>query len=57
MLVPARLVVLGQSKGLNRIARLGVMIHGVLTPKTLLLGSGGSNGSGINAGPEDARQK
>jgi hypothetical protein len=30
LLVPTRLVVLGQSKGLNRIARLGVMIYGVV---------------------------
>ena len=57
LLVPTRLVVLGQLKGLNRIARLGVMIYGVLTPQTLPLGSGGSDGSGINAGPEDASRK
>jgi len=57
LLVPTRLVVLGQSKGLNCIARLGVMIYGVLTPQTLPLGSGGSDGSGNNAGPEDASRK
>jgi len=53
-LVPTRLVILGPSKGLNCIARLGVMIYRVLTPQTLPLGSGGSDGSGINADPEDA---
>jgi len=57
LLVPTRLVILGQSKGLNRIARLGVMIYGVLTPQKLLLGSGGSDGSGNNAGPKDASWK
>jgi len=57
LLVPTRLVVLGQSKDLKCIARVGVMIDGVLTPQTLPLGSGGSDGSGINAGPEDASRK
>ena len=57
LLVPTRLVILGQLKGLNCIAHLGVMIYGVLTHQTLPLGSGGSDGSGINAGPEDASWK
>jgi len=57
LLVPTRLAVLGKSKDLNRIAHLGVMIYGVLTPQTLLLGSGGSDGSGMNVGPEDASRK
>jgi len=57
LLVATRLVFLGKLKGLNCIARLGVMIYGVLTPQTLPLGSGGSDGSGINAGPEDASPK
>jgi len=57
LLVPTRPVIFGQSKGLNHIACLVLMINRLLTPQTLPLGHGGSHGSGMNAGHKDASRK